>query len=235
MRNIPIRVLLAAAVICSLAAADAAAQGNWQPGDFGAVRLRLGVFEPVADSQFWDDYFLDFTGSPSSLEDIVFGVDYLWSTSRNSGILFGGSFYEGSTTVSYRDWVDADGGEIRHVTALELTDFSAAYVWRFGRHGARPYLGAGAGLLWWTFREDGRFIDFDDPELPVFTTWYDADGVTWEALALAGLDVPLGGQISFFVEGRYRWAEDELEDDFSGFGTIDLSGYEVAGGLSWNF
>ncbi len=229
------RALFLTAALCALVAADVSAQGNWRPGDFGALRFRLGVFEPQGDSQFWDDYFTDFTGSPSSLEDLTFGIDYLWWSSPRSGLLFGGSFYQGDTTVAYRDWETFDGQDIGHLVDLQLTDLSAAYVLRFGDRGARPYVGLGGGVLWWQLREEGSFIDFGDPELPIVYASYFADGTTWELFALAGLDVPLGFRWSFFFEGRYRYSEADLNKDFAGFGTVDLSGVELTGGLSWNF
>ncbi len=225
-----------ALVVCALCATGAEAQGNWQPGDFGSMRFYLGISQPRADSQYWDEIFDAFTGSPSSFEDMVFGADYLWGTSKNSGLLFGVSFYDGATTQAYKDYVDSNGGDISHNTTLKLGDLSAAYVWRFGRSGVRPYIGAGAGLLWWRLSEEGYFVDLSDEEnLPIVFASYRADGTTWELFALAGLDVPLGFRWSFFVEGRLRWAEAELNKDFAGFGTIDLSGYQLAGGFSWNF
>jgi hypothetical protein len=235
MRRSTTLAVIVATIILAGFSFDASAQGNWQPGDFGAVRGYLGVFSPQGDSEYWNDTFDVFTGSPSSFEDVVFGVDYLWRTSRQSGLLFGTSFYSGATTQAYLDWVDGDGNDISHTTTLNLTDLTAAYIWRFGAHGARPYIGGGGGLLWWGLREEGYFIDFADPDLPVVFASYDAGGTTWELFALAGLDVPLGYRWSFFIEGRYRWSEAELDDDFSGFGTIDLSGLQLVGGLSWNF
>ena len=94
---------------------------------------------------------------------------------------------------------------------------------------------AGGGLLWWQFREEGYFIDFSEEDLPIFFGNYLADGLTWELFALAGLDFRLSQRWSFFFEGRYRWSEDELNKDFSGFGTIDLSSIQLAGGFSYNF
>ncbi|MFV2072317.1 MAG: hypothetical protein ACC742_06660 [Thermoanaerobaculales bacterium] len=229
------RMIVFAAALVALTAAQAEAQGNWKPGDFGSFRFRLGIFEPNGNSQYWDDTFEVFTGSASDFEDLVWGADYLWRTSQHGGLLFGGSFFEGRTTQAYQDWVDADGRDIAHATRLSLNDLTAAYILRFGGNGIAPYVGAGGGIVWWRLREEGSFIDFGDPDLPVIFASFLADGTTWEAFALAGLDIPLGFRWSFFFEGRYRYSEDELNRDFSGFGTIDLSGLEVTGGFSWNF
>ncbi len=235
MRRSTVFTAIVTAVVLAGISVDAHAQGNWQPGDFGAVRGYIGIFSPQGSSEYWDDTFEAFTGSTSDFEDVVFGFDYLWRTSNRSGLLFGTSFYSGAATQAYRDWVDGDGQDVNHTTKLDLTELTAAYVVRLGAHGMRPYIGGGGGLLWWGLREEGYFIDFADPGLPIVFASYDAGGTTWELFALAGLDVPIGYRWSFFVEGRYRWAEAELDGDFSGFGTVDLSGFQLAGGFSWNF
>jgi hypothetical protein len=232
------RLLHATALLTTIGlfwTASAEAQGNWQPGDFGAIRFRIGILQPQANSEYWDETFSVFTGSASSFEDVVFGIDYLWMTSRQTGFVFGGSFYESSATQAYLDWVDADGREIRHTTTLNLNDLNMAYVYRFGRDGVRPYVGAGGGLLWWRLREEGSFIDFADPDLPIVYASYQADGTTWELLGLAGLEIPFSFRWRFFLEGRYRWAEADLDGDFAGFGTIDLSGVELTAGFSYNW
>lgn len=229
------RALSVAVVVAALWSVSAEAQGNWQPGDFGSLRFYMGLFEPDANSQYWDDSFSVFTGSASDFEDLVFGTDYLWRTSRQGGVLFGVSFYEGKATQAYLDWVDSDGYDISHLTTLGLADLSAAYVVQLGRGGVHPYLGAGGGLLWWRLREEGSFIDFADDNLPIVFASYRADSTTWELFALAGIDFRLSNRWSFFFEGRYRWAEDELNKDFAGFGTIDLSGFQAVGGFSYNF
>ena len=153
-----IRILALVISLLTLCTVTTEAQGNWQPGDFGAFRFYLGLFEPNADSQYWDETFDAFSGSPSDFNDFIFGVDYLWRTSRSGGLLFGTSFYEGKATQAYLDWVDGDGRDISHLTTLSLGDLTAAYMVQFGRHTVRPYLGAGAGLLWWNLREEGSFM-----------------------------------------------------------------------------
>jgi hypothetical protein len=235
MRHHPLRAALLCLIVVAVFAPDASAQGNWKPGDYGSLRFRLGLFEPDGESMYWDDKFRDFTGSPSSFEDFVWGIDYLWRTSRSSGLLFGSSFYDGKTTQAYLDWVDASGREIRHVTNLQVWDITAAFVWRLGQGGVVPYLGAGGGFLYWYLEESGDFIDFGDPDLPIVFARYRASGWTYEGFGMVGLDVNLGYRWSFFVEGRYRVSDDELSDDFAGMGTLDLSGTEFTAGLSWNF
>jgi hypothetical protein len=235
MNRRTLQVVTLVAVLSVVSPCLVHAQGNWQPGDFGSVRFRLGLFQPRADSEYWDQKFTDFTGSASSFENIVFGVEYLWMTSRDGGIAFGGSFYEGSATQAYRDYVDLEGRDIRHTTTLGLTDLTATYIHRLARGGIRPYLGIGGGLVWWRLQEEGSFIDFSSFDAPIVFASYRADGTTWEALGLLGVEVPIAFKWRFFVEGRYRWAEAELNRDFSGFGTIDLSGYELTGGFSINW
>jgi hypothetical protein len=231
------RSVILGLLLLSAGATLAEAQGNWQPGDFGSLRFRLSLFEPEGSSDYWDETFDVFTGSPADLQDLGFGIDYLWRTSSSSGLLVGTSWYGGSATQAYRDYVDSDGFDIRHRTSLDLWDVSAAFVYRFGSGSwrATPYLGVGGGFLYWDLEEVGDFIDFSSPGREIFFAGYRASGWTWEALGLAGIDIPVGYRWSFFAEGRYRAADDELGDDFAGFGTIDLSGWELSAGFSWNF
>lgn len=235
MRRSTPQTIVLGALIFLTSPLTAEAQGNWQPGAFGSLRFRAGLFEPQGDSQYWEDSFATFTGSPESFRDLVWGVDYVWMTSGTTGLMFGSSFFNGTTTQAYREWVDIDGRDISHTTRLKQWDLTAAFVWRLGRRGVVPYLGIGGGFNNWRLEESGYFIDFGDPDLPIVWATYKASGWTFEALGLAGIDVALGYRWSFFVEGRYRYSDDELADDFSGFGTIDLSGTELSFGFSWNF
>lgn len=235
MIRTPLRAMIFGALCTVAVVPDVGAQGNWQPGDFGSIRFRAGLFTPEGDSGYWQDKFADFTGSPNTFRDFAWGLDYMWRTSHSSGVLFGTSFFDGKATQSYYDWVDADGRDISHTTSLQLWDLTAAFVWRIGRAGLVPYVGLGGGFQNWSLKETGNFIDFGDEELPIVFAEYRSSGWTYELFGLAGVDVPLGFRWSFFVEGRYRYSEDELNDDLSGLGTIDLSGTEFTAGVSWNF
>jgi hypothetical protein len=215
----------------------AQAQGNWRPGDFGAFRVRLGLFEPDGDSSYWSNKGEVWTSRASDFEDLSFGLDYRWNLTQRSGLIFGTSSYEGNSNQAYRDWTDDDGRDIVHTTRLELSDLTVAWVARFRR--SQPlqlYAGVGGGVLWWRLEEEGSFIDFTQLSPTIVHEQYREDGTTFEAFLLAGVEVPLGSSLSFFGEGRWRHADDTLSYAYYGIGDrLDLSGVEYTAGLSWNF
>lgn len=229
------RTILLATLLLLLTGADAEAQWQRHYEPNGQFRFRLGLFEPAGGSEGWDSVFEGFTGQPSDLQDFVWGTDFLWRTGRHTAVLFGFSYYSGATTSAYEDWVGDDGSEIRHTTNLAISDLTGAFLYRFGSKSVRPYVGIGGGFVWYQLTDEGYFIDFGATGQPVIWAWYGADGTTFEAFALAGIDIPINPRWSIIIEGRYRYATDELGDDFSGFGELDLSGYEITGGFGINF
>lgn len=225
-------LVIALALLC-LAAAAAEAGGRTQ----SEFRMRLGQFEPDGKSEFWDTQFQDFTGDIGDFDDFTLGVDYIWSLGNSSALMFGFGYYDSETTQAYHDWTDTEGVPIRHATSLQTSELTVAWLFRFGRDRGRvtPYAGVGAGFVWWQLEESGDFIDFGDSELPVVFAVYRAEGSAKEVFVVAGLDFRLSYFWSFFVEGRWKDVDDELGDDYGGFGEIDLGGTEFNAGVSFRF
>lgn len=201
----------------------------------GAFRVQLGAFQPEGDSEYWDDKELDFTGGVDDLENASFGIDYLLPLNRNFSLMFSGTAYGGDTTQSYRDFVDNFGDRIRHDTTLGIASATVGVVVHpFGSDApVSPYIGAGAGSYFWSLEEDGDFIDFGRNN-DVFSATLQDEGVAFGYYYLLGVEAPITRRLSIFGEGRWTQADDELSDDFEGFGDIDLSGRTFAVGLSWN-
>ncbi len=202
-----------------------------------SVRLRLGTFKPAGDSQYWDDKARDFTGGAADFEDAIGGVDYQVEFTPHFGLLFSGSAYQGQLDQSYRGFSDPRGGSVGHTTTLEISSLTAGLVFHLaGRNAAfRPYLGAGGGLYSWRLEEDGRFIDFTPPPPTIFRANSVAEGDAYGYYGLAGFEVPIGRSWGFFAEGRWHEVDDELTDDFAGFGTLDLSGRDLSAGVTYRF
>jgi len=221
-----------------LSAAPAMAQsGTYRPaGNDSQLRFRAGSFAPDANSVYWDDVFFDFTGSPSSFDDTVVGLDFIRWLGPRLGIMLSGSGYEAEAVQAYRDFEDQSGRDIRHATRFEVSSGTLGLIYRFGGAGAviRPYIGAGGGFYDWSLEESGDFIDFDGFNT-IFSDSFFTSGDTFGTYLLAGLDVPLGDTWSIFAEGRWDDADDDLADDFEGLGSIDLGGAQWAAGFAWRF
>lgn len=224
-----------------LLAVSATAAGAQPPPPAGpieqSVRLRLGSFRPEGDSEYWNDKAAEFTGKASDFEDAIGGVDYQVALNPHLALLFSGSSYEGQLRQSYLDFTDARGEEISHRTTLEIASLTAGVVFHLtGRNAPfRPYVGGGGGLYAWRLEEDGRFIDRTPPPPTVFRADSVAEGQTFGYYGLVGFEVPIGRSWGFFAEGRWHQADDELSDDFSDFGKIDLSGRDISAGVSYRF
>ncbi len=236
MRRNAVNTPLLVALVC-LVCTIVEAQVSPYVADFGAVRIRAGLFEPQGDSAYWANTMDRYIGKPDDFQDATFAMDYLWRYRPSAGLLFSFGFFSGEELQSYLDYVDDQGFEIDHTTTLDIADFTVAWLYQFGRRDAavQPYLGAGAGVVFWDLQEVGWFIDFADPSQPVVSADYRTDGTTLEYFALAGIEVPISRAFSLLAEARWRRAEDDLSGEFAMDHEIDLSGTELTIGMSWNF
>ncbi len=230
-------VLLAAAALPAEAQPQPYGRGYERYGNQQSVRLRLGLFTPEGDSDFFDETADDFTGEAEDFEDIVAGVDYVFGLHRHVGLMLSADYFEGQQDQSYRNFEDNQGNRISHTTTLEISPITAGIVVRLApeQSPVMPYVGAGGGLYVWRYEESGDFIDFGGVTLPVFTDTLEDDGAALGYYVMAGIDVPLSPYFSLFAEGRWDVADDDLGGDFAELGTLDLSGRRVMGGIAWRF
>jgi opacity protein-like surface antigen len=157
-----------------------------------------------------------------------------------------GAWYAGTSTPSeYRSFVDQNDLPIEQTTTFRRIPITAslkAYLTPRGRsvgHFAwiptkvAPYLGAGGGAMWYSFRQSGDFID--DSTSEVFHDTFTSSGWTPEAHAMAGVDLSLTPRLVLTGEGRYTYARAKMGEDFVGFDRIDLSGFAITAGLAIRF
>lgn len=216
--------------------AEPAFAQRYFPERDGSFRIQLGQFRPEGDSEYWQDVERLFTGEPSDLEDATFGLDYLLPVNRRVSVIFSGSVYNGESTRSYLDFEDNFGNRIRHNASLDIASATVGLVLHLSppRSAFSPYVGIGGGAYPWRLEEDGDFIDFRTTPPEIFSARLSSEGVGFGYFGLAGLEASISPRLSLFAEGRWTQVDDELDDDFEGFGKIDLSGRQVSFGLSWN-
>lgn len=233
-----VKVLLITVALLAFAALPAGAQ-MYSPYPYGdnTIRFRVGLFIPRGDSQYWHEAEADFTGGPKDLKDMFGGVDYLRRINPRLSLLMTGSAFQGKTRMAYRDYTDTAGHDIAHTTKLNLATFGVGLMLYLAPPNAPivPYVGGGGGFYSYRLTENGDFIDFTSSTPYIFHDRFTANGTTEGYFYLAGLDIPLSPTWSVFAEARWHKASDQLGGDFGGFGKIDLSGRQVAAGMSWTF
>ena len=210
-------------------------RGHW--GEEHALRVYLGEFEPDGDSAYWNDKLIDFSGDVEDFTDVAGGIEYMRFLSGRMAFVAGTSFFVGETDQFYLDFVDEEGFDIFHTTELETANFTVGVLFHLARcdRAIVPYVGVGGGLWAWRLIERGDFIDFGGPEPEIFFDVFEDEGETFGWYYQAGLEVPLGRNLSFFADAKWSDVEADLEGGFAGLGDIDLSGRTLAGGLTWSF
>ncbi len=200
---------------------------------FVEFRLWAGGFRPTLGGDYWDNNFRNFTGNKSDFQDVIGGGDFIFHFDRINALMVSASFYSGSSTEAYRNFADQNNNPILHHTTLDISSGTAAYtLFPAGTHNAViPYLGAGVGIYGWRLHEGGDFIDMNSN---IYSGGFGDSGTAFGYFFLAGLEVPVTRHLAILVDGRYTVAHANLGGDFNGFGRLDLSGGQVAGGVAFH-
>ena len=123
-------------------------------------------------------------------------------SARLDGV-FGVEFNRATANSEFRDFVDTDDLPIQQTTVSTQVNLSGSvelallprgreigqYAWLPGA--IVPHVGAGGGLFWYRFEQDGDFIDFVDDA--VFTDRFTSSGWTPSGHVFAGVDIKLTG------------------------------------------
>jgi opacity protein-like surface antigen len=118
------------------------------------------------------------------------------------------------------------------------------YAWI--RKAVVPYIGGGIGGTWYRLKQKGEFVhetDFTNPNddfcmgaaACIFEDVFASDDWTFAQHAFAGVDIKLTRSFGLILEGRYYWADADVQGDYVGFDPIDLDGARVMIGFNWKF
>jgi hypothetical protein len=223
----------------------------------GGVDVRIGGFFPRGGGVLWTDDcdLYQFRGCSEvhpdqfayrsyngDLKGLFGGIEYNTAIANNLELGVHLDGYGRNVETSYRRYVREDGSEIRQT--LKVTMVPVGATLRFVPTGKRgrfaPYVGGGVDAIFYTYKEQGEFIDFFDPSQPILGDSFRSDGVALGVHVVGGLRVYLNHDVALVGEGRYQWGMDEMGDDFapneSGLvNKIDLSGASFVVGLHVRF
>lgn len=209
------------------------------------VSMRLGYAGASAGSEIFDFSREELTLDRRDFSGGLFGAEIAFRASERLDLVAAFSNASSRTRSEFRDWIGEDDLPIEQETTFTRRPFTFSaryYLSDRGRSVSRfawvpnrmtPYLGAGVGVMWYEFVQDGDFVDFQD--LAIFNTRFMSDGTSAMAQAFGGFEWSLSPRVIANVEGRYEWASAELSQDFVDFDDIDLSGFQVSVGLGIRF
>ena len=236
-------VLLATAAVPDAARAQGAGRGFLFHEPAGSVTLRGGFARANARSDIFAFTTDELTLGRGDFDAGTYGADLAVRVAPRTDLMFGFA-YAGTTARSEsRGYIGTDDLPIEQRTTfrrIPLTAGARAYLTPRGRSvgqyawvPARTafYVGGGAGLTWYSFRQKGDFVDAET--LDIFGDEFSSSGWTRQLQALGGVDVSLGSYFAITAEGRHAWARAPMDDDdFEGFDRIDLSGFTATVGLT---
>ena len=237
------------ALLVALAAAPAAAQEVGRGFLFGrpegSITFRGGFAHPFASSDVFSDARRQLTLGRGAFNGLALGADIAFSLRNDLDLTLGLDWSGSSSRSEFRDYVDNNELPIEQTTSLVRVPLTASLKWYLAPRGRSvgryawipakyaPYLGAGAGLMWYSFQQKGDFVDFKT--LKVFATEFGSSQWGATAHALAGFEYSINQRMGISTEGRYVWSRAGLGSDFSGFQPIDLSGFTTSVGLLIRF
>ena len=239
-------VALSLGALAAAAPLAAQTQGNGylfrEP--IASFNLRGGFAHPIAGSDIFSFSKEQFTLGSWDFSGPMAAADLGISLSDRIELV-GGVGYSGSVATSeYRAFVEdnPDEDEIRQTHTFMRVPVTAslkAYLAPQGRSFGQfawvpapyaPYVGAGAGGMWYRFEQEGDFVNSET--LVIRTDRLESAGWTQTAHAFAGVDFSLSPRFGITTEARYDWARAELNEfSYEGFEPIDLSGLSVTAGL----
>ncbi len=212
----------------------------------GSFSIHGGYALARAGSDVFSEATSQLTLDKRDFSSFTVGGDISYAATPRFDVVFGGAFSASSKDSEFRDWVDNNDDPIEQSTEFKRVPLTLSlkyYVAERGRAVSQfawiparysPYIGVGGGAMWYRFRQNGDFVDFED--LDVFSAELQSSGWTPTGHAMAGLDYTVGPWLALTFEGRYSLAKARLDPDaFEGFEKIDLSGFVGTVGFKVRF
>jgi hypothetical protein len=214
---------------------------------FGAPDARFSIRAGYALASASSDVFSDATTfltlEKSSFSGPSIGGDVSVSITPRLDLTFSADYSAAVRESEDREFFDNNQLPIVQTTSFRRAPLTANAVYSLRPRGRAvgtlawiptkvvPWIGAGGGAMWYKFRQEGDFVDYQT--LNVFSALLESSGWAPTVQALGGVDVTLSPRIGFTADVRGTWARAKLSRDYSGYEKIDLSG--VTGALGFTF
>ena len=210
------------------------------------LSIRGDYFVPRAGSEIFDFTRAQLTVDKRDFNTVGIGAEIAIRTSERVDVALSFGYGRSKTLSEFRDFIGTDDLPILQTTEFTRVPVTAnvkVYLFDRGRTVSRfawipsklvPYVGGGAGIVWYEFVQDGEFVDFDD--LGIFFDHLSSSGTSATGHVFGGVDLSLGGPWVLTGEGRYSFGSAEMDRIFfEEFDNIDLNGLQLTVGIGVRF
>lgn len=210
-----------------------------------AIKFETGYGFQMAQGDLFDEVIAIHTLDRRDFDSPYLGGEIAFRASERWEVALGVGYQSSSKRSEFRRYIGSDDLPIEQVTELRLVPVVASAKYYLAPRGRKigrfawipetvvPFVGAGLGFVSYRFEQSGEFVDYDT--LDIFYDRYTTERSTFLARGSAGVDVSIGRQFVLTGEARYSYGRGSLDQDFSGFGNIDLDGLQLVGGISVRF
>ena len=244
MRHLVV-LALGGTLLSSAAAAQSSGDGFLFGTPHGSLVLRAGYAGANARSDLFSFSSEQLTLNRRDFSGPTMDMELGFAVAGRTDLVFSGGYTGMNKRSEFRDFVDQNNAPIEQATVFQRVPVTVSlrqYLTTRGRNIGRfawipakfaPYLGVGAGAIWYRFHQTGDFVDFTTND--VFPATLSSSGWAPAAQAMAGVEYTLSPRIALTAQASYLWANGRLGADFSGFNRIDLSGVSTSVGLAARF
>ena len=184
----------------------------------------------------------------SDFDASSFGVEFAVRATERLDIGLDLRFSMSDVRSEMRKWLE-DGFPIEQTTIfmrIPVTVSARYYLRDRGRAISRfawipakwtPFVGAGAGLAWYTFEQTGDFVDTttcDPTGCDIVNLTIESKGAGPTAHLLAGVDISISPRFLWTLEGRYAVGHATTDYSFD-YGNLDLGGFQATVGIAVRF
>jgi hypothetical protein len=208
-----------------------------------SLSMRLGYGYAMANSDLFDQVTEDLTLNKRDFSGLTAGAELAVPVTSRFEITVDGAYLRANKGSEFRHFIDNNDLPIEQTTTFERVPLSLNvrfYLTPPGRSVGKlawipskvaPWVSAGAGTMWYRFRQQGDFVDFNTTN--VYPSFYEGSGWAEMVQASGGVDVSLSSLVALRTSVQSIWAKGPLGRDFIGFDKLDLSGVNATLGLSF--
>ncbi len=207
------------------------------------LTVRLGYDHANANSDLFKQVTEDLTLSKSDFSGLTAGAELAIPFGSRFEVALDGGYSHASKGSDFRHFIDNNNQPIEQTTTFQRVPLTAnlrVYLVPPGRSIGKlawipnkitPWVAGGVGTMWYRFRQEGDFVDFNTTN--VYPSFYESSAWTSMGQVSGGVDFNLNSLMALRTQLQSVWAKGPLTHDFVGFDKLDLSGVSGTIGLSF--